>query len=180
MIKLFSFLISKTIEYTTVVLTILFVIIYITYFYELIFPNLDEHNPYKTYNENNGIVFIEILSFIFSVIFLFCFYQYTFIKFVPQKNIFLYYIISAILITFLHWYKLYYGSTFYYGEVRDKQGFNFPFMAFLYVTFIIWKLNYFKNEFINLTFTITLTLLFNSLQYYFWNQVQEPWELWQS
>ena len=90
------------------------------------------------------------------------------------------YIFSALTIGFLQWYELYYGSTFYYGEVRDKQGLMFPLLASLMVTLTIWKLNYSKTVNRNLTIKLTLTGIINVGLYLLWKQVYETWNLWQS
>jgi hypothetical protein len=51
----------------------------------------------------------------------------------------------AVAGTWLVWFELWYGSTFYYGEVRDKQGLpynvnNFGAMgSFVFLAYLIWR-----------------------------------------
>jgi len=101
-------------------------------------------------------------------------------KFRQDKKILTVYIFSALTIGFLQWYELYYGSTFYYGEVRDKQGIMFPLLASFMVTLTIWKINYSKTEIRNLTIKLILTGIINGGLYFLWTQVYESWNLWQS
>jgi hypothetical protein len=98
-----------------------------------------------------------------------------------RKVIFLaLYLSSALIIAVLQWYELYYGSTFYYGEVRDKQGLGFPVLSSCMVTLIIWKINYSKNQDRDLTIKFLLTGIVNLALYQFYGQVYEPWNLGQS
>ena len=166
-------------EIIIVILTFLSLIILSQYFYELINPNLNQENPFKIYNNNQGIIYVSIFSFISRIAFIICFFLLAIDK-LKSKNIFIVYIFSALTIGFLQWYELYYGSTFYYGEIRDKQGLTFPFLSSLMVVLIIWKINYTKPEKSNLLMKFLLTVIINSGLYFLWTQVYEPWKLWQS
>ncbi len=90
------------------------------------------------------------------------------------------YLFSALTTGFLQWFELYLGSTFYYGEVRDKQGLMFPVLASFMVTLVVWKINYSKTESRNLIIRLVLTGVINVGLYILWGQVYEPWNLWQS
>ena len=101
-------------------------------------------------------------------------------KFKQSNKVLTVYIFTALFIGFLQWYELYFGSTFYYGEVRDKQGLMFPILASLMVTLAIWKINYSKTEIRDLSIKLTLSAIINVGLYILWIQVYESWNLWQS
>jgi len=52
----------------------------------------------------------------------------------------------ALLGASLAWIELWYGSTFYYGEVRDKQGLPYgvnhfgPIGGFIFLSYVIWTI----------------------------------------
>jgi hypothetical protein len=167
-------------EIIIAIFTFLSIIILGSYFYELINPVPTENNPFEVYNNNQGIIVISLFNFILRIIFITCFLLLAFEKIKPKRNILIVYIFSALTIGFLQWYELYYGSTFYYGEVRDKQGLTFPMLSSLMVTLIIWKINYSRTEKSNLALKLLLTILINSGLYFLWTEVYEVWNLWQS
>ncbi len=150
------------------------------YFYDILFPDLSQSNPFETFNNNPGIIKISITSFVARIIFILSFVSLVFEKFKQNKIILGIYISSALIIAFLQWYELYYSSTFYYGEVRDKQGLMFPILASLLLTLSIWKINYTKIESRNLIIKLILTVILNIGLYVLWTQVYEIWNLWQS
>lgn len=158
-------------------LTLLSIVGLCFYFYELKKTNLAQGNPFKTFNNNPGIINISIASLVVRIIFIICFLILAVDKFRQNKKILTIYIFAALAIGFLQWYELYYGSTFYYGEVRDKQGLMFPLLASFMATLVIWKINYSKEENRNLTIKIILTGLTNIGLYFLWTQVYEPWNL---
>jgi hypothetical protein len=162
-----------------VVLTLLSVVGLGLYFYDTFFGPIDE-DPFKTYNTNEGVIKIATASIISRTIFIILFLVLladTYHNSVFVKSI---YLLLALIIGLLQWYELYFGSTFYYGEVRDKQGLGFPLLASLMVTLVIWKIKYSKAESRNMTIKIVLTGLINLGLYLLWRQVYEPWNLWQS
>lgn len=150
------------------------------YFYNLSFPDTSEYNPFRDYNTNQGIIQIAIGSLISRIIFLLTFLLLIRDTYRTNKSIKTIYLISALIIGFLQWFELYYSSTFYYGEIRDKQGLMFPVFSSLMVTLVIWKLNYSTEKNKNLTVKLVLTGLINIGLYLLWLQVYEPWNLWQS
>tara|TARA_R110002072_G_scaffold36005_2_gene106053 strand:+ start:85489 stop:85959 length:471 start_codon:yes stop_codon:yes gene_type:complete len=150
------------------------------YFYELFNPNSTQDNPFKLYDNNTGIIIISIASLSTRVVFIVCFLLLASVKFKYNKAILTAYILAALAIGFLQWFELYFGSTFYYGEVRDKQGLMFPILASFMMTLVIWKLNYSQKEDNNLNLKFILTGLINIGLYFLWGQVYEPWNLWQS
>lgn len=161
-------------------LTLLSVIGLCLYFYDLQNPNPTQGNPFKDFDNNPGIIKISIASLIARSIFIICFLLLGFDKFKQNKKILTVYIFSALIIGFLQWYELYYGSTFYYGEVRDKQGITFPILASFMATLAIWKINYSKTENRTLTIKLILAGIINCGFCYLWVNVYELWNLWQS
>ncbi len=167
-------------EIALATLTFLSIVGLCFYFYDLNNPNPTQDNPFKTFDNSPGIIKISIASLFVRSIFIICFLLLALDKFRRNKKLLTVYIFSALTIGFLQWYELYYGSTFYYGEVRDKQGFMFPLLASFMVTLVIWKINYSKTENRNLTIKLILTGVINIGLYFLWTQVYEPWNLWQS
>lgn len=150
------------------------------YFYDITFLNLQSDNPFKDYDNNSGIITISIVSLLCALSFLVCFFVLAYEKYRNNKTILSVYLIAALLFAFLQWFQLYYGSTFYYGEVRDKQGLNFPLFASLLVTLVIWKVNYTSSKKHNYNLKVLLTALVNGGLYFLWTQVYELWNLGQS
>jgi formate-dependent nitrite reductase membrane component NrfD len=171
---------TNIIEAALAILTLLSIVGLCIYFYDLNKPNQTQNNPFETFDNNIGIIKISIASLVSRSIFLGCFALLTFDKYRHDKKILTFYIISALTIAVLQWYELYFGSTFYYGEVRDKQGLMFPLLASFMLTLVIWKINYSKAKNSNLIIKLTLTGLVNIGLYFLWTQVYEPWNLWQS
>ncbi|QHT71369.1 hypothetical protein GXP67_34290 [Rhodocytophaga rosea] len=167
-------------ETALAVLTLLSIVGLCFYFYELINPDPTQDNPFKTFDNNPGIIKISIASLIARTIFIICFCYLVVDKFKQDNKIITVYLFIALTIGFLQWYELYYGSTFYYGEVRDKQGLRFPLLASFMVTLAIWRINYTKTQNRNLIIKLVLTGLINFGLYFLWTQVNEPWNLWQS
>lgn len=146
----------------------------------MIYNNSRIENPYFTYDNNLGIIAISIALFVLKLIFLSVFLLIALDKFLKENYALAIYIFSALSIAILQWYELYYGSTFYYGEVRDKQGLSFPFLASFLVTLSIWKICYSKSEINNFMIKIIFTIVINLGLYLLWTQVYESWNLWQS
>lgn len=167
-------------ETALAILTLLSIAGLCIYFYELKYPNPTQDNPFKTFDNNPGIIKLSFASLAMRAIFIICFLLLANDKFKQKKRILVVYILTALTIVFLQWYELYYGSTFYYGEVRDKQGLMFPLLSSFMATLAIWKINYSKSEQRNLTIKLILTGSINVGLYFLWTQVYEPWNLWQS
>lgn len=137
-------------------------------------------NPFAQYYSNPVIRIIQILEFISYSCFLLLFTLLCFDKYRKNLAVLIGYLTSAFAIAALQWYELYYGSTFYYGEVRDKQGLGFPVFSSFMVTLKIWKINYSKNRDVDLTVKLVLTGIINFSLYQLYGQVYESWKLWQS
>lgn len=164
-------------ETALAILTLLSIVGLIIYFYDLNNTVQIQDNPFKTFDNNPGIINISIASLISKIIFIVCFLLLGFDKFRLDWKILTAYIITALIIAFFQWFELYYGSTFYYGEVRDKQGLMFPILASFMVTLAIWKINYSMKENFNLTLKLILTGVINVALYFLWTQLNEQWNL---
>jgi hypothetical protein len=150
------------------------------YFFSIIFPGDTKSDPFHTYNNNPGIIRISIASIASQILFIILFLVLSAESYRNNAFIKAAYLFLALVIGFLTWYELYYGSTFYYGEVRDKQGLMFPWIASLLATLVIWKINYSKEDTRNVKIKIAATALVNVGLYVLWLKVYEPWNLWQS
>ena len=149
-------------------------------FYDIENSSNKFENPFHDYYANSGIIKIIISYSILKLLYISCFLIMKFKKYENVKIIKPIYLIIAVLIGILNWFELYYGSTFYYGEVRDKQGLIFPIYASLMFTFAICNLNYAKKHNINLIIKIILTIILNLGLILLWERVYEKWNLWQS
>lgn len=87
----------------------------------------------------------------------------------------------------LTWLELWYGSTFHYGEVRDKQGLPFSLNhgglagSFIFLTYALWALSIRELRGIPLLLlkgSGTLILLFT--HWLILQLLREAWGLWQS
>ena len=171
---------SNFFETSLALLTLISIVGLLFYFYNLINSNAIIDNPFINFDNNGGIVCISIASFITRTTFIIGFLLSAQDKFRSSRKVLIIYLLSALLIGLLEWFELYYSSTFYYGEVRDKQGLMFPFTASLMSTLIILKINYVQNASRNLTFKLIFLGIINGGLILLWNYVKEPWNLWQS
>jgi hypothetical protein len=87
----------------------------------------------------------------------------------------------------LTWLELWYGSTFYYGEVRDKQGLPFtinnggPLGSFAFVTYVLWALPLANSRRVPALVTKGIaTLILLLAHWLIFRLVEEPWRVWQS
>lgn len=86
----------------------------------------------------------------------------------------------------LTWLELWYGSTFYYGEVRDKQGLPFtvnhggPIGSFFFLTYVIWCLPSKRLQNISLWAKMTATLILLLGHWLVLWFVEDKWFLWLS
>lgn len=87
----------------------------------------------------------------------------------------------------LTWTELWYGSTFDYGPVRDKQGLPFGVNhggvlgSFLFLTYVIWRIDWSAERGIKSTvIRVLLTVLLVALQALGLRLVERPWYILQS
>jgi len=128
-------------------------------------------DPYREYYTNNGIklIFIARLTFWMTV----CVLGIIWIK---NKTIRLLSLkilmISVLIIALLQWFELWYGSTFYYGEVRDKQGLGVPISSILLQIYILLRFGIKRK-----TMLIGLIALIIIINYGIYSMVCENWKL---
>ena len=159
---------------SAVVLTLLTLSVYFSELFQS-----DGSNPFRQYNENEGIIQISGLKLFTAVLTLLFLTGQPFLK-MYSRTMTVVLVIGAITIGLLTWTELWYGSTFYYGEVRDKQGVGFPFLTLIFFVYPIWKVQ-FKSDKLNSWKTKTIaTVLIVIGAYLFFGEVEEPWKLWQS
>ena len=142
-------------------------------------------NPYYDYFQNTGIKIIYVVNFIFNTsLIILIFIKIKKITFSKTD-----YLIDTILILsiLLIWFELWYGSTFYYGEVRDKQGLPFGVNNFgllgsiLFFTYLILRIKI-NSDSVKKILLLKLTLFVSAilLQVILINNLEESWKLWQS
>lgn len=94
----------------------------------------------------------------------------------------------SLILSFLIWYEIYYGSTFYYGEVRDKQALFFSTNSFgvygstVYLNYALILGIFYNSKFLKLKSIsiILLGILVYAIQYSFFRLMEEHWRLWSS
>ncbi len=94
----------------------------------------------------------------------------------------------SVILSSLIWYEIYFGSTFYYGEVRDKQFLFVSANSFgvygstVYLNYALMLCIFKNSKFMKLKsiLIIALGILMYVLQYSFYKFMEEPWRLWLS
>lgn len=142
-------------------------------------------NPYFQYYQNYGIKIIYTIAFISNCLLLMFVYFHLKKISIKRTNT----LINTILFisTFIIWFELWYGSTFYYGEVRDKQGLpigvnNFGIIgSILFLTYFISKINFKANsrKKIIVIKSISIVLMI-AVHILLINFLEDSWQLWQS
>jgi hypothetical protein len=87
----------------------------------------------------------------------------------------------------LIWFELWYGPTFYYGEVRDKQGLPFGVNNFgllgsiLFFAYLILRIKL-NLDSVTKIFSLKIILLVLAIviQVFLINNLEDSWKLWQS
>jgi hypothetical protein len=100
-------------------------------------------DPYVKYYQNNMISNIQVIAICIDSIIL----TLVLFKVAGLKNMIfsLGLMFFLLLAVFLIWFELWYGSTFYYGEVRDKQGLPLTLNNIGFVGSILFSLYYLIN-----------------------------------
>lgn len=165
----------KIIDYILLILSVLLLLGICIYFLNILTPNGEygdkDFDPFYEYNSNSGIVVITSLKFIFSL--LISLFGFAWIK----NKVIVYSIFRAILLcvfalAILEWIELWYGSTFYYGEVRDKQGLGFPVLSLLLMLYFFVRIRLPKGYY-------RIGLLLGIIMVYMWlfRSIQDDWKL---
>lgn len=167
---------SKIIDISILILSILVFFSSAFYFSELYSIKVnDEKHLFSKYIENPGILKLEILRMAAAIVIAVLIVSK--LKSSTNGKVTAIIILSVIL-GILPWLELRHGSTFYYGEMRDKHGLGFPYLPTLYFLYPIWIC---KKEISKITISkilISVGILICLIIFY--NLVYEPWKLWQS
>jgi hypothetical protein len=87
----------------------------------------------------------------------------------------------------LTWFELWYGSTFYYGEVRDKQALPFgvnnagALGSLCFLTYIIWRVQLpSRSATVRTLVRVAVTVAVAIAHYLLPRLLEQRWNLWQS
>jgi len=129
------------------------------------------YDPFREYYTNKGIATIFVVRLFCWLIILIIGVNWLRTKEIRPVffNIFL---VLTLIIAFLQWFELWYGSTFYYGEVRDKQGLGIPVLSIILQIFVCLRIG-FKNR----SLLIVLIFLIVIMNYGIYYLVYENWGL---
>jgi hypothetical protein len=94
----------------------------------------------------------------------------------------------SVIIIFLVWFEFYYGSTFYYGEVRDKQMILYTANSMgilgtsILLTFAYTLTKSFirKNRIQKFAYSFIVFVIVLSIQYSIFKLLEDKWKLWGS
>lgn len=162
-------------DYILTIISAITILGLLFYFIAAFTPNSEygtkNYDPFHDYYSNIGIVSLMALRLLlFSLVFIIG------IIWIRKKeistrllNIILIVVISLAI---MDWFELWYGSTFYYGEVRDKQGLGFPIFSLLLMLYGLSRIRFPKNMYRS-------GVMIGMILIYLWlyNLVKEPWIL---
>jgi hypothetical protein len=142
--------------------------------------------PYEEYYRNPGVH--TILNAAFAVDTTIATTILLWALFSSRQSVFLSVLLALVVVgALLTWTELWYGSTFSYGEVRDKQGLPFDvnnggaFGSFVFLTYLVYRIpvpkRFQTTRRLCLPIAVGLVVLLHLL---FWRAVYGPWKLWQS
>lgn len=130
-----------------------------------------DFNPFYEYYSNKGIqIILNIQSILWLTIF--STLLFSLIKKRLNRQWLIIIAIAAISLGILQWIEMWYGSTFYYGEVRDKQGLGVPIMSMILFSYVISRIQNFGK-----TYKSILIFIMIALTYLIFNMVKESWTL---
>jgi hypothetical protein len=128
-------------------------------------------DPFREYYTNKGIVMIFAARLFFWL--LICIIGINWFRTKEIRPVFFNIFLALILIiALLQWFELWYGSTFYYGEVRDKQGLGVPVLSIILQIYVCLRLG-FKSR----SLLIVLILFIVIMNYGIYSLVYESWSL---
>ncbi|MCL1969799.1 MAG: hypothetical protein FWF65_09705 [Bacteroidetes bacterium] len=157
----------KKLDFIIIGISIIVLIDFFFYYWNVFLPNGDygteSYDPFYEYDYNKGIILIQTVNFILWFGILLIGIVWTIKRNIDYKWVYLIFTF-CILLFISRWIEFWYGSTFYYGEVRDKQGLTFPVFGLCLVFYAIWryKLELIdkKQIIIKVIVSILITLLF--------------------
>jgi hypothetical protein len=128
-------------------------------------------DPFREYYTNRGIVMIIVARLFFWLTI--CIIGINWFRTKAIRPVYFNVLLALILIiALLEWIELWYGSTFYYGEVRDKQGLGVPILSIILQIYVILRLAI-KSR----TLLIIVIALIIILNYGVYWLVYENWKL---
>lgn len=149
-----------------------------------------QHDPYKYYFQNQGIRIIHFAALFTDTAIVLSMLAWA-VTSESERRSSAYRGLAlkafALLGASLAWVELWYGSTFYYGEVRDKQGLPYgvnhfgPVGGFIFLSYVIWTI---ESKRITRRKAVVLRLIFTLIvllaEVIVLRVVERPWRLWQS
>ena len=171
------------IDKTLIILSGLAIIGLAFYYWNIALPNgnlgTKDYDPFYDYNSNKGIVLINTINLVLCLSI-----SIIGIIWIRKNQInyrWIYAIFTLCLLTALNrWIELWYGSTFYYGEIRDKQGLGFPWLSLLLIFYIIWRFHFELDTKKRIIIKAIISILTTGILYGFYRMIYEKWNLWQS
>ncbi len=162
-------------DYILIIISTISILGLIVYFISGLTPNGEygtkNYDPFHDYYTNLGIVCLMVSRIVLFLSVLIIGINWIKKKSITKRllNIILIVVFSLAL---MDWFELWYGSTFYYGEVRDKQGLGFPILSLLLMLYGLSKFQLPKNMY-------RTGLMIGMILIYLWiyNLVKEPWIL---
>lgn len=172
--------------FSTFVKILFLVIIYFLGLMNLssLFPR--KYEPEHLYMQNGTIRLIYIFAFLLDFIIVVAIalrYYPLFSSGVKKKLKILSIALYVISIFFIH-FEIYYGSTFYYGEIRDKQGIisfnNLGYIGSFIICLYLGAILFFskiKKFTLKVIYFISIFLFDFILHFIFYDIVKAPWKL---
>jgi len=141
----------------------------------------DKLNMFHRYYQNDVIVIITIMTIIINLLLI-----SLLIVQVSNKNLFknsrihVIFFLTLLLIALI-WFEIYYGSTFYYGDIRDKQALWYGANDFGIIGSILLSFSLFNFNFSNLKyryyFDISIFLFLVIMHFIILNILNEKWRI---
>ena len=154
--------------------------------YEFSFLISPKYEPEHLYMQNGTIRLIYIFAFLldFIIVVIIALQYYPSFSLRTKKSLKILTVVLCLITIFFIHFEVYYGSTFYYGEIRDKQGiisFNNlgyigSFIIYLYLGAILY-FSKIKKFTLKVIYFISIFLFDFILHLFFYNIVKAPWKL---
>lgn len=167
----------KRTDYWALVLVLLYLIVNLFVADGVIHPQ--EVFPFTDYYLNTGVRAISMIRMILCITL-----ASGFIWFAVKKRLsrimFNLLLVLIVILSVLMWFELWWGSTFYYGEVRDKQGLVFPFGSILGLSYVALRIKVPLRYDDQPSWRWLAILVITTLLWLLWEVVCDPWNLYQS
>ena len=142
-------------------------------------------DPYAKYNANPGIRALNLAATALDATIVIMVAVGAIRRFLPAAHRFVLMLLSVFAAVFT-WVELWYGSTFYYGEVRDKQGLPFgvnnggALGSFIFLSYVVWTISLPDTRVPRVVVRVGATIALLAAHALVLQSVEEPWKLWQS